>query len=58
MLSATETLSAFTIKGLVVEQGRFLKKSNKLGVASFNEIANCKFLYWNYELQITSEMET
>ena len=36
MLSVTEILSASTIKRLVVEQGRFLKKeSNEIGVTSF-----------------------
>ena len=29
----------------MVEQGRFLKRSNKLGVASLNETASHKFLY-------------
>ena len=44
MLNAKKILSAYTVKRLVVEQGRFLKKSNELGVASFNKTANYMFL--------------
>ena len=44
MLSATENISSSMVKRLVVEQGRFLKRENELGVASFNEAARYKFL--------------
>ena len=44
MLSVSEILSASTIKRLIVEN-RFLKKSNKLGVASFNDTESYEFLY-------------
>ena len=45
MLSATEILSISTVKRLAIEEGRFLKNSNELGVARLNETASYMFLY-------------
>ena len=52
MLSATTILSASIAKRLQVEQDRFLKRSKELRVASFNETASYKFLY--YELRVAN----
>ena len=49
MLIAIEILSVSAVKRLAVEQ-----ESNELGVATSNETASYKFLYWNYKLQVTS----
>ena len=40
----TEILSASTVKRLAVGQGRFLKKSNNLGIKNFNETASYMLL--------------
>ena len=40
MLSAAEILSALMIKGLVVEQGRFLKRKQRVWSCKFQQ--NCK----------------
>ena len=45
MLSATEILSPSTVKRLLAEQGRLLKKSNELEAASSKETASYKFFY-------------
>ena len=64
MLSATEIGSASTIKRLVVEQGRFLKREKKSGSCKFQ--LNCKLQSFilklraanyeiNFELQVSKK---
>ena len=45
LVSATEIISTSFFERLAVEQGKFLKKSNALRVASSDETPICKFLY-------------
>ena len=45
LVSATEIISTSFFERLAVEQGKFLKKSNALRVASSDETPICKVLY-------------